>query len=222
MRLNPCFFPVTGFVVLRQTRVPVDFCLSAVFAAFAFVCRTSKLVLARIKIGFSLYCSARQLKTKLVWAHVKTRNSARQNGLFPALLPFYSLLHAPDKGEAKEGSTKGDEAGQNKPAPAGPGVSEAPAGVVRTIVTAKICSHRCIRVEISTRTRWFSLCWKFGIFHGKFMCGVSPYPTQPLFATPLYHWVPLQTLPTVGRLLPPQSVPKAVLNFPKPCFQTVL
>ena len=89
-------------------------------------------------------------------------------------------------------------------------------------VTAKMCSHRRVRVEISTRTRWFSLCWKFVIFHGNFMCGVTPYPTQPLFALPLYHWVPLQTLPTVGRLLPPQSVPKTILNFPKPCFQIVL
>ena len=89
-------------------------------------------------------------------------------------------------------------------------------------VTAKICSHRRVRVEISTRTRWFFLCWKFVIFHAKFMCGVSPYPTQPLFALPLHHWVPLQTLPTVGRLLPLQSVPKTILNFPKPCFQIVL
>ena len=54
-------------------------------------------------------------------------------------------------------------------------------------ITAKICSHRRVRVEISTRTRWFSLCWKFIIYHGKFMCGV----------------------------------PKTILNFPKPCFQTV-
>ena len=91
-----------------------------------------------------------------------------------------------------------------------------------TDVTAKICSHRRVRVEISTRTRWFFLCWKFVIFHAKFMCGVSPYPTQPLFALPLHHWVPLQTLPTVGRLLPLQSVPKTILNFPKPCFQIVL
>ena len=91
-----------------------------------------------------------------------------------------------------------------------------------SIVTAKICSHRRVRVEISTRTRWFFLCWIFGIFHAKFMCGVSPYPTQPLFALPLHHWVPLQTLPTVGRLLPVQSVPKTILNFPKPCFQIVL
>ena len=91
-----------------------------------------------------------------------------------------------------------------------------------THVTAKICSHRRVRVEISTRTRWFFLCWKFVIFHAKFMCGVSPYPTQPLFALPLHHWVPLQTLPTVGRLLPLQSVPKTILNFPKPCFQIVL
>ena len=36
------------------------------FAPFAFVCRTSKLVLARVKTSFSLYCSALQLKTKLV------------------------------------------------------------------------------------------------------------------------------------------------------------
>ena len=42
------------------------------------------------------------------------------------------------------------------------------------------------------------------------MCGVSPYPTQPLFALPLYHWVPLQTLPTVGRLLPPHSFVKTI------------
>ena len=82
-------------------------------------------------------------------------------------------------------------------------------------ITAKICSHRRVRVEISTRTRWFFLCWKFVIFHAKFMCGVSPYPTQPLFALSLHHWVPLQTLPTVGRLLPLQSVPKTILNFPK-------
>ena len=54
------------------------------------------------------------------------------------------------------------------------------------------------------------------------MCGVSPYPAQHLFALPLYHWVPPQTLPTVGRLLPQQSVPKTILNFPKPCFQIVL
>ena len=90
------------------------------------------------------------------------------------------------------------------------------------MVTAKICSHRRVRVEISTRTRWSFLCWKFVIFHAKFLCGVSPYPTQPLFALPLHHWVPLQTLPTVGRLLPLQSVPKTILNFPKPCFQIVL
>ena len=93
---------------------------------------------------------------------------------------------------------------------------------VLSVVTAKICSHRRVRVEISTRMRWFFLCWKFVIFHAKFMCGVSPYPTQPLFALPLHHWVPLQTLPTVGRLLPLQSVPKTILNFPKPCFQIVL
>ena len=92
----------------------------------------------------------------------------------------------------------------------------------KTHVTAKICSHRRVRVEISTRTRWFFLCWKFVIFHAKFMCGVSTYPTQPLFALPVHHWVPLQTLPTVGRLLPLQSVPKTILNFPKPCFQIVL
>ena len=90
------------------------------------------------------------------------------------------------------------------------------------IVTAKICSHRRVRVEISTRMRRFFLCWKCVIFHAKFMSGVSPYPTQPLFALPLHHWVPLQTLPTVGRLLPLQSVPKTILNFPKPCFQIVL
>ena len=94
--------------------------------------------------------------------------------------------------------------------------------VSQNSVTAKICSHRRVRIEISTRTRWFFLCWKFVIFHAKFMCGVSPYPTQPLFALPLHHWVPLQTLPTVGRLLPLQSVPKTILNFPKPCFQIVL
>ena len=87
-------------------------------------------------------------------------------------------------------------------------------------VTAKICSHGRVRVEILTRTGWFSLCWKFIIFHGKFMCGVSL--TQPLFALPLYHSVPPHTLPTVGRLLPPQSVRKTILNFPKRCFQTVL
>ena len=83
-------------------------------------------------------------------------------------------------------------------------------------VTAKICSHRHVRVEISTRTRWFFLCWKFVIFHAKFMCGVSPHPTQPLFALPLHHWVPLQTLPTVGRLLPlAAECPENHTEFPK-------
>ena len=45
------------------------------------------------------------------------------------------------------------------------------------------------------------------------MCWVSPYPTQSLFALPLYHWMPLQTLPTVDGLLPPHSVLGAVLIY---------
>ena len=54
-------FPVTDWVVLRQTWVPVNFCLVPCLLhlpSVAFVCRTSKLVLARVKTSFSLYCSA--------------------------------------------------------------------------------------------------------------------------------------------------------------------
>ena len=74
-------FPVTGWVVLRHTWVPVNFCLVPCLLRLpSFICRASKLLLARVKTSFS--CSAMYLKTKLVLAHVKTRNSARQNALF--------------------------------------------------------------------------------------------------------------------------------------------
>ena len=87
--------------------------------------------------------------------------------------------------------------------------------ILFTCVTAKICSHRRVRVEILTRTRWFFLCWKFVIFHAKFMCGVSPYPTQPLFALPLHHWVPLQTFADRRSPSPSAECPKNHTEFPK-------
>ena len=142
------------------------------------------------------------------WLHFTPRNKVGEQ-LKCCLLPHLGLDHT------KMDATMKSETNTHLPS------SRSMLGLV-ACVTAKICSHRRVRVEISTRTRWFFLCWKFVIFHAKFMCGVSPYPTQPLFALPLHHWVPLQTLPTVGRLLPLQSVPKTILNFPKPCFQIVL
>ena len=117
-----------------------------------------------------------QLKTKLVLAHVKTRNSARPIALFPVLLPFYSLLDAPAEGEAKEGSTKGGEGGQNQTAPRGrhnsssdddnearPVVPEGPADVVRTMevlaeplleVTPEGFTKEVVKLEDGDLNQW--------------------------------------------------------------------
>ena len=118
----------------------------------------------------------------------------------------------------KKGSPKAQEARSPKPSPKKKAKNALPATSFKKIVvaTAKICSHRRVRVEISTRTRWFFLCWKFVIFHAKFMCGVSPYPTQPLFALPLHHWVPC-TANIADRRSPSPSAkcPKNHTEFPK-------
>ena len=82
-------------------------------------------------------------------------------------------------------------------------------------VTAKICSHRRVRVEISTRTRWFFLCWKFVIFSWKIhVWGITlPNPT-PLRTSP----IPLGATANIAdRMSPSPSAecPKNHTEFPK-------
>ena len=136
----------------------------------------SKLVLARVKTIFSLYCSAMQLKTKLVLAHVRTKNSARQMRFFLFSLIFVVLWMPQKKGEPKKVAQKRGKqatihlppAGANDPSSdddneAGPVAPEGPAGVVRSMevlaepllkVTPEGFTKEVVKLEDGDLTQW--------------------------------------------------------------------
>ena len=217
-----CFPPKTGFFLAIFVQKLIFFCASGPATPDRLLQYSSKHV--SVSRTPSKYCTGRYssqprpkehcYRPNFIYAHELTQHTTQPLKVlfFSPPLDCLAFLHVAGIAKNTSAYTIADAAER---------VCTTVAANKNT-VTAKICSHRRVRVEISTRTRWFFLCWKFVIFHGKFMCGVSPYATQPLFALPLHHWVPLQTLPTVGRLLPLQSVPKTILNFPKPCSQIVL
>ena len=117
-----------------------------------------------------------QLKTKLVLAHVKTRNSARPNALFAVLLPFYSLLDAPEEERPKKAAPKGgrqakinlptvgaNDSSSDDDNEAGPVVPEGPAGVVRTMevlaeplleVTPEGFTKEVVKLEDGDLNQW--------------------------------------------------------------------